>query len=438
MKTLSKSRDLSFDVTRVVCTLWIVGIWHLMNYIPNQAPAALTTGIGEPVTITALSCFMFISGYFLRKYPFRDRADVLTFYRKRFSRFYGLYFLSAITLLIGGFFTDKSWFDSYHQFFLTLCGLTTFSPPQPGTLWFMSMLMFFYLVTPFIQYGKIKILNATVLLLIMLLWGQVATIDRSVFLYYLMYVLGLYCTPQLVKKFNGHISILPISLAVWICLTELIPLGGWGGVRLTVKITYSIVGIIFLLCLSPQLAKITRLHKIIQVLAYLSLALYLFHRQIYQFVMVIYSYFEQHVAYLKRKWLWLVYILSSAMLFIGFIILSKYMDSTRIALKWFGYNNPLVLISSVAFFLIFALTKMKNSVVINTIAASTLVVYICHSSNFSMSPIIRAIFAKVNGWYDFPLSYVCLLGYAIVVFAVIVGFDVSMKTIIRKVKLIFK
>lgn len=77
MKTLSKSRDLSFDVTRVVCTLWIVGIWHLMNYIPNQAPAALTTGIGEPVTITALSCFMFISGYFLRKYPFRDRADVL-------------------------------------------------------------------------------------------------------------------------------------------------------------------------------------------------------------------------------------------------------------------------------------------------------------------------------------------------------------------------
>lgn len=170
MKTLSKSRDLSFDVTRVVCTLWIVGIWHLMNYIPNQAPAALTTGIGEPVTITALSCFMFISGYFLRKYPFRDRADVLTFYRKRFSRFYGLYFLSAITLLIGGFFTDKSWFDSYHQFFLTLCGLTTFSPPQPGTLWFMSMLMFFYLVTPFIMANpKIKILNATVLLLIMLL-----------------------------------------------------------------------------------------------------------------------------------------------------------------------------------------------------------------------------------------------------------------------------
>lgn len=133
-----------------------------------------------------------------------------------------------------------------------------------------------------------------------------------------------------------------------------------------------------------------------------------------------------------------LYPLSSAMLFIGFIILSKYMDSTRIALKWFGYNNPLVLISSVAFFLIFALTKMKNSVVINTIAASTLVVYICHSSSFSMSPIIRAIFAKVNGWYDFPLSYVCLLGYAIVVFAVIVGFDVSMKTIIRKVKLIFK
>lgn len=64
MKTLSKSRDLSFDVTRVVCTLWIVGIWHLMNYIPNQAPAALTTGIGEPVTITALSCFMFISEVF--------------------------------------------------------------------------------------------------------------------------------------------------------------------------------------------------------------------------------------------------------------------------------------------------------------------------------------------------------------------------------------
>lgn len=53
---------------------------------------------------------------------------------------------------------------------------------------------------PIWQNPKIKILNATVLLLIMLLWGQVATIDRSVFLYYLMYVLGLYCTPQLVKN----------------------------------------------------------------------------------------------------------------------------------------------------------------------------------------------------------------------------------------------
>ena len=43
------------------------------------------------------------------------------------------------------------------------------------------------------------------------------------------------------------------------------------------------------------MAKITRLHKIIQVLAYRSLALYLFHRQIYQFVMVIYSYFDLQV-----------------------------------------------------------------------------------------------------------------------------------------------
>ncbi|WP_418976520.1 acyltransferase family protein [Alistipes putredinis] len=231
MKTSSKPRDLSFDIARVICTLWIVGIWHLMNYIPNQAPAALTTGIGEPVTVTVLSCFMFISGYFLRKYPFNNRADVLIFYRKRFSRFYVLYFLSAVTLLIGGFFTAKSWFSSYPQFILTLCGLTTFSPPQPGTLWFMSMLMFFYVVTPFIQYGKnpkTTILHAAVLLLLMLLWGQVATIDRSVFLYYLMYVLGLHCTPRLIKRFNGHICVLLISLTIWICLTELIP-SGWGG-----------------------------------------------------------------------------------------------------------------------------------------------------------------------------------------------------------------
>ncbi|MBS6651826.1 acyltransferase [Alistipes putredinis] len=297
MKTSSKPRDLSFDIARVICTLWIVGIWHLMNYIPNQAPAALTTGIGEPVTVTVLSCFMFISGYFLRKYPFNNRADVLIFYRKRFSRFYVLYFLSAVTLLIGGFFTAKSWFSSYPQFILTLCGLTTFSPPQPGTLWFMSMLMFFYVVTPFIQYGKnpkTTILHAAVLLLLMLLWGQVATIDRSVFLYYLMYVLGLHCTPRLIKRFNGHICVLLISLTIWICLTELIP-SGWGGAQFSVKITYSVVGIIFLLCLSTQLAKITRLHKIIQILAYLSLALYLFHRQIYQFVMVIYSCFYLQV-----------------------------------------------------------------------------------------------------------------------------------------------
>lgn len=66
----------------------------------------------------------------------------------------------------------------------------------------------------------------------------------------------------------------------------------------------------------------------------------------------------------------------------------------------FAYNNPLILLSSFAFFFMFEKIKMKNSRVINYLAQSVLAVLLIHGSgatNFWMKDIIHYIMANYNG-----------------------------------------
>jgi len=142
------SRDLSFDIARSLSALWVVGVWHLFCYDRTLNYMNWTT---QQITDVFLAVFMFISGYMLGKYRFKCWDDIKAFYKKRFWRFYILYVVASGTLYIGGALIGNQMYASIEQLVLSFLGLNVLFPPHLGTLWFISMIMFFYLITPLLS-----------------------------------------------------------------------------------------------------------------------------------------------------------------------------------------------------------------------------------------------------------------------------------------------
>lgn len=77
---MQKDRDLQFDIVRVLATLWIVGGWHVLDYIASFQLLSMKGDLGY-ITTCMLATFMFMSGYFLSKYKFETKAEVSLFYK---------------------------------------------------------------------------------------------------------------------------------------------------------------------------------------------------------------------------------------------------------------------------------------------------------------------------------------------------------------------
>ena len=133
-----------FDAARVISIYWIVYITHLRNYLDESIEAYWSDELFD-ITRSCVTLLMFISGYLLSKYKFNKIQDAVFFYKRRFIRFYILFAISALTLYLMNFN------EGLGLLVTTLLGISSYMPPQPGTLWFISMLMSFYLLTPFIS-----------------------------------------------------------------------------------------------------------------------------------------------------------------------------------------------------------------------------------------------------------------------------------------------
>lgn len=269
-------RDFAFDLLRTICSLWIVGCWHLLDYLPNDAHFE----IGDSITTTALAAFIFMSGFFLQKYTFVDLNDCYSFYKKRFLRFYILYTLSIVTLIVGGVIVGNSWFASKEQIMLSFLGLSTVFTPSPATIWFMSMLMFFYILTPLIVYNRNMMRSfsiATTIYLIFIVLHIVELLDYRMLIYFPIYMLGLYTSKQ--RIINQNICLL-FLVVVWLIFALA------NVDYIFVEVIMSIVGvwvlINFVVYISKYLEKVSFIVKIVNALSYLSLCLYLFHRQIFE------------------------------------------------------------------------------------------------------------------------------------------------------------
>ncbi|WP_437920234.1 acyltransferase family protein [Sphingobacterium sp. LRF_L2] len=280
--TKSSVRNITLDIARAVCVLWVVGFWHLRDYLKPEVSVFINTDsfnkTGEIITAGVLSMFMLLSGFFLKKYTFNTWEDLRFFFTKRLKRFYLLLFLSALSLWI-----LKA--ISLFQVFAIVIGLSAFFMPSPMTLWFFGVLIFFYLITPILHYRKDKwycLIVACVIYLILLLVGKYHPLDSRMLLYFPFYVLGLNLPSGVFNFIERNKAVLLLLSFILLPLSILY-------LQFHFVIYPQIILIITIIVSFSSFMKDTRLAPVMTYIALASMVAYLFHRQIYAVIIKLFN-----------------------------------------------------------------------------------------------------------------------------------------------------
>lgn len=259
------------DLAKGLCMTWVVFILHISQYL-GDSYFLWNRPWGNNLTSASLGTFSIISGYLLGcKYKISTVDDALFFYKKRVLRFYPLFILSSVLLCAIGF-------NGIRVTILGLFGLAPFIEEQLQTLWYISMIMVFYFLTPFLLNSKRYLLSIGCLLFFVVYFCFFHLDIR--FLFNLsLYLFGLCIAThgELFNKivFNKKIQIISIILYVLILLSfQYIQNKSY--VRIT-----SYVGVIAILSLSAILEKQISQKQIIKFIGYVSMSCYLFHRFTY-------------------------------------------------------------------------------------------------------------------------------------------------------------
>lgn len=274
------NRDYTFDLIRAIAIIWIVCIWHLTNYYPQQSNFYLLimNKYGYDITVVILSIFTLLSGLFLGQKKVLNLNDFLLFYKKRATRFYLLFIISCVTL----YFTPCHWgnfIEDKEQLLLTMTGLSVFIGKMPSTLWYMDMLLFFYILTPFILYIKNKKIKITASILIYFICFIINhyfhVIENRIVFYMPYYLLGLFVGADNLKFICiKNKTFLIISCIIIISVGQVLT-------NYYFTYLYNLAGVILLLCLIFCLKIKTEILKAGFIISYASMAMYLFHRQLY-------------------------------------------------------------------------------------------------------------------------------------------------------------
>lgn len=287
------NRDYKIDIVRALCALEIIAFWHMMDYLPEKFElTGEVLNLAKLLTNTALASFSFISGFCLSKYTFTKSGDVWLFYKKRLIRFYPLLLLSALSLLVAGYVFHHPWFISTSQFVTTITGLNVFIPPLAMTLWYFSMIMSFYLITPLVLSKNdafAKLLIASSLLAVVVLMDILfLDVNKVFYLYYPFYALGLMIPSNSLEFiYRKKFLFLPLSMtlfaAIVLATSDRSDYFIGGGIYVAM-----ISGLVMLFIAATVINGLSKgLTKIFLGISYSSMVAYLFHRQLY--FMIIYA-----------------------------------------------------------------------------------------------------------------------------------------------------
>lgn len=275
-------RDFRFDIARSICLFYIVAILHLSQYL-GQSFYLYNTFIGRLITFSCLGLFTFISGYLIgKKYTFTPTSsskDILRFYKKRFIRIYPMFFLATILLCLIGF-------NSLLSSALGLIGMASFVTEQPKTLWYVSMLILFYLLTPLVNRKSTlwKILMSTSIIVLFCTLKLFIPVDTRFIFNLFFYCLGLVLSNINVRYFNrtDHSNTI-LHIAVIVGFIAFLLLTNRFYQNTPALLFTSAIGVMALFSLSNLLSNIHNqaFSFFISFISYASMVCYMFHRFYY-------------------------------------------------------------------------------------------------------------------------------------------------------------
>lgn len=254
------------DIARAVCALQIIGIWHMCNYVFQDS--VIMHGSYFMTTI-ALAGFTFISGILAGA----SNKTGLTYYRSRVERLFVPFLISYFLLISIGLNQF-----SIRNFVLTITGFCCFTDYQPYTLWYVSMLLVFYAVTPLIKNSH-KIVRSIVFFCIILIYYVFQHNDYRIVFYSVFYLIGLnlkitQLTNLIANKYMRTIAIVSVAS---ICMTFNKPEYYDNKV---IMFFVAFTGIPLLFILSNYFTRIKSFRPLFANIAYSSMFAYLLHRYI--------------------------------------------------------------------------------------------------------------------------------------------------------------
>lgn len=306
-------RNSTFDIARAFSMLYIVGFWHLFGYseMINRMP------YGDYLKNATLATFVFISGYLLGyKYIIKSYKDLLYFFQRRIIRLIPLFALALFSYLIVGFISLKT-------SILSLTGLSTFIPPQPPTLWFVSMILVFYYFFAIMSGRKIivQVLAAVMIFCIAFFADMYAiNIDMRFFYYWPCFAIGvIFARVDLTRYLKSwSLLILTMMFFVGFSISHLCNFGSFP--PWLYRLLISLSGVFLILGLSQIISGIHIFARTGSVVSYLSMAAYLFHRQIIDLI-------EKYVYWPDDGWIrviYLIFICLPIVLIAGYLIQKIY------------------------------------------------------------------------------------------------------------------
>lgn len=270
---MKSQRNYGIDLIRGISVFYIVSYWHLFNY--TQAFRGYYNPFTHNLTRIILASFVFISGYLIASKNFKiNWQNILTFWRKRLIRIYPLYALALVLFYWQNIANSQTLIKA--AFLLSM-----FFPPAPYTLWFITMIMIFYLVAPFLlKYANnlnIYLVLTGLLWLIFLFKGT-----SEISLYFPSFALAIWlrANPQWLDKLQQQQLILTITFVILFVLK----ITGYLSMKwLGIEIFFINLGAILFYFYSYQIMNRVKYTGLIEQMSYVSFGMYLFHRPIFSF-----------------------------------------------------------------------------------------------------------------------------------------------------------
>lgn len=191
-----KNRIVLFDIMKALCVMEIVAFWHMFDYTPIEAD---DVPFGGSLTSTVLAAFTFSSGFFLGK----KKVSVGEFYMSRCQRFMLPLLASLLIMYAFGVI------DSFRTVVFSVIGLSCFIPPMAPTLWYFSMIILCYLVTPVLLWRVEKmdnvgrVVNIFVRGLLVFALMNCIGIQPKVQSYFLFYIFGMVTDMNCIRVLTG-------------------------------------------------------------------------------------------------------------------------------------------------------------------------------------------------------------------------------------------